>query len=120
MHFQLQLWSPFFRGKAKVVIGRTAKIHGATVGNEMSVNTWAAFVGSDDRAVVDGDFATQANELQPVLKAMREEGINMVAIHQHMTREAPRYIFLHYCGEGKAIDLANAVKKALAAQLAVK
>ena len=107
-------------GMAKVVIGRTAKMHGMTIGNEMGVNTWAAFAGSDEQAVVDGDFAMREAELQTVLKTMRGEGINIVAIHQHMTFENPRILFLHYWGKGKAVDLAKAVKKALVAQQAVK
>ena len=107
-------------GMAKVVIGRTAKMHGMTVGNEMGVNTWAAFAGSDEQAVVDGDFAMREAELQTVLKTMRGEGINIVAIHQHMTFENPRILFLHYWGKGKAVDLAKAVKKALVAQQSVK
>jgi hypothetical protein len=107
-------------GMVKVTIGRPAKMHGTTVGNEMGVNTWAAFAGSDEQAVVDGDFAMHEDELQTVLKTMRGEGINIVAIHQHMTHERPRYLFLHYWGKGKAVDLAKAVKKALDAQLAVK
>ena len=105
-------------GMVKVSLGRPAKMHGTTVGNEMGVNTWAAFAGDDEHAVVDGDFAMHENELQPVLKAMRGDGINIVAIHQHMTHEQPRYIFLHYWGKGKAADLAKGVKKALDAQKA--
>ena len=107
-------------GMAKVVIGRTAQMHGVTVGNEMGVNTWAAFAGSDEQAVVDGDFAMREDELQTVLKTMRGNGINIVAIHQHMTHENPRILFLHYWGKGSAVDLAKAVKKALQAQQAVK
>jgi hypothetical protein len=103
-------------GMVKVVIGGTARMHGVTVGNAMGVNTWAAFAGSDEQAVVDGDFAMREDELQAVLKAMRGEGINIVAIHQHMTHENPRILFLHYWGKGKAVDLARAVKHALAAQ----
>ena len=103
-------------GMVKVIIGRSARMHGVAVGNAMGVNTWAAFAGSDEQAVVDGDFAMREDELQPVLKAMRGEGINIVAIHQHMTHENPRILFLHYWGKGKAVDLARAVKKALAAQ----
>jgi hypothetical protein len=79
----------------------------------MGVNTWAAFAGSDDNAVVDGDFAVAEGELQPVLKALRGGGINIVAIHSHMTGESPRILFLHYWGRGHAADLANVVKKAL-------
>jgi len=107
-------------GMVKVTIGRTARMHGVSVGNDMGINTWAAFAGSDEHAVVDGDFAMLEDELQTVLKTMRGEGINIVAIHQHMTHENPRYMFLHYWGKGKAVDLALAVKKALDAQKAAK
>ena len=103
-------------GMVKVVIGRKTTMHGVDVGNEMGVNTWAAFAGSDQQAVVDGDFAMRENELQTVLKTMRAGGINIVAIHQHMTEETPRTMFLHYWGKGKAVDLAKAVKKAVDTQ----
>ena len=103
-------------GMVKVVVGRKATMHGVEIGNEMGVNTWAAFAGSDQQAVVDGDFAMLESELQTVLKTLRGEGIQIVAIHQHMTNETPRYVFLHYWGKGKAVDLARAVKKALNTQ----
>jgi hypothetical protein len=44
-------------GMVKFTIGRPAKMHGTNIDNTMGVNTWAAFAGSDDNAVVDGDFA---------------------------------------------------------------
>jgi hypothetical protein len=106
-------------GMFKFVAGMATSMHGVTVGNEMGVNTWAAFAGSDDEAVVDGDFAMRDNELQAVLKSMRASGINIVAIHQHMTGETPRILFLHYWGKGKATDLAKGVKAALDAQHAI-
>ena len=71
-------------------------------------------------AVVDGDFAMTENELQPVLKAMRTEGINIVAIHQHMSHEEPRYLFLHYWGKGKAAALAESLKKVLSIQASIR
>src|SRR6266516_785316 len=103
-------------GVYKVTIGRTTKMDGHEVGNTMGVNTWAAFVGSDDTAAVDGDFAMLEAELQPVLKALRGAGINIVAIHQHMTMEAPRVVFLHYWGIGPTRVLATGLKAALATQ----
>ncbi len=103
-------------GMFKVVIGRTAKMMDTEVGKEMGVNTWAAFAGADDNAVVDGDFAVLEDELQPVLKSLRHDRINIVAIHSHMTHENPRILFLHYWGRGKAGDLAKALKAALATQ----
>jgi hypothetical protein len=103
-------------GVFKITIGRTTKMDGYDVGNAMGVNTWAAFVGSDDQAVVDGDFAMSESELQPVLKALRRAGINVVAIHQHMTMESPRVIFLHYWGTGPTSALARGLKAALDSQ----
>lgn len=103
-------------GMFKVVIGRTAAMHDTSIGNEMGVNTWAAFAGTDDQAVVDGDFAMTESELQTVLKVMRHQGINVVAIHQHMSMEQPRILFLHYWGLGKAEGLAQSLKSVLQTQ----
>jgi hypothetical protein len=100
-------------GMFKAVFGRKVKMSGCEVGGEMGVNTWAAFAGDDDNAVVDGDFVVQASELQAALKSLRKSGINIVAIHSHMADEDPRMIFFHYWGRGKASDLATAVKAAM-------
>lgn len=101
------------QGVYKVTIGRTTRMAGVEVGNAMGVNTWAAFAGSDDHAIVDGDFAMLESELQPVLKALRGAGIDIVAIHQHMTGEQPRILFLHYWGVGPAQDLARGLRAAI-------
>jgi hypothetical protein len=101
-------------GMFKATIGRqTNAACGCPAGKAMGVNTWAAFAGTDDVAVVDGDFAVTEDELQPVLKALRGGKIDIVAIHHHMSGESPRILFLHYWGRGKAADLASTVKKAL-------
>jgi hypothetical protein len=85
------------------------------IDNTMGVNTWAAFAGSDDNAVVDGDFAVTEDELQAALKALRAGGINIVAIHSHMTHEQPRILFFHYWGKGSAKKLAEAIQGAILA-----
>ena len=104
-------------GMFKFVVGRKAKMPcGCDATKEMGVNTWAAFAGTDDNAVVDGDFAVLEDELQTVLKSLRAAGVNIVAIHSHMTHEEPRILFLHYWGRGQAEDLAKAVKSALDTQ----
>lgn len=108
-------------GMAKFVFGRPAKMAcGCEVDKEMGVNTWAAFAGTDDNALVDGDFVATEDELQTVLRSLRASGINIVAIHHHMTGETPRYLFLHYWGKGAAASLAASLKQALEAQKAVK
>jgi hypothetical protein len=100
-------------GVYKLAIGRETKMAGHLMGNAMGVNTWAAFAGSDERAVVDGDFAMLEGEMQGVLKVLRHAGINIVAIHQHMTGESPRVMFLHYWGLGRTVDLAAGLGAAL-------
>ena len=103
----------FQNGVYRVVVGRDTTLHGHAMGDAMGMNTWAAFAGADDNALVDGDFVVFENELQPVLKSLRKSRINIVAIHHHMVGETPRTIFLHYWGRGSATALAEGVKAAL-------
>jgi hypothetical protein len=102
-------------GMVKFAIGHPATMHGVKIDNAMGVNTWMAFAGSDDNAMVDGDFAVTEDELQSALKAIRVGGINIVAIHSHMTDERPRILFFHYWGRGPAKKLAEAIQGALLA-----
>jgi len=100
----------------KVTIGRgdlklTEK--GAEINARMGLNTWAAFVGSDQNAAVAGDVAMLENEVTPVLKALRKNGLDVVAIHHHMIDSRPVIIFLHYWGKGTAEKLATGFKAAL-------
>jgi len=99
-------------GMVKFTFGRPATMDGTNIAKEMGVNTWAAFAGTDDNAVVDGDFAVTEDELKAVLKSLVKQKIYIVAIHQHMTHEQPRMIFFHYWGRGRANDLAEMVKGA--------
>ena len=104
-------------GMYKIVFGREVTMPcDCVAGKEMGINTWAAFRGSDEHAIVDGDFACIHGELQSVLKTLRAHHINVVAIHNHMEAEAPRIIFLHYWATGRADELAKAIKSALDAR----
>ncbi len=100
-------------GVYKLVVGRKGRMGGADIGGAMGVNTWAAFAGGPDRAVVDGDVVMLESELRAVLVELRRAGILVVAIHNHMSGEEPRFVFLHYWGVGKAEELARGVKAAL-------
>ena len=79
----------------------------------MGLNTWAAFAGTDADAMVAGDVAMLDSEVNPVLKALRSSGINVVAIHHHMTGTSPTVFFLHYYGTGPASKLAQGVRAAV-------
>jgi hypothetical protein len=86
---------------------------GAPINARMGLNTWAAFIGTNDNAAVAGDVAMLADEVTPVLRALRQNGIAVVAIHHHMTGTSPTIYFLHYWGTGPSDKLATAFKTAL-------
>ncbi len=100
----------------KITVGRDdLKLEemGATINARMGLNTWAAFVGSDDNAAVAGDVAMLEEEVTPVLKTLRSHGLQVVAIHHHMIESRPVVIFLHYWGKGPAEKLATGFRAAL-------
>ncbi|MDI1475916.1 DUF1259 domain-containing protein [Polyangium sp. y55x31] len=106
-------------GVAKVTIGRDWTMHGVRVGGSMGLTTWAAFSGSDALAAIDGDFMMTAEEMQPVLRAMRRAGFHVVAIHNHMVGEQPSSYFTHFWAKGPVAELARGFRTVLDAQAAV-
>ncbi len=104
------------KGVYKYTIGRPdVKLtdHGMPVSTFLGFNTWAAFQGTPERAAVAGDFTMLENEVAPVIKALVENGIEVVAVHNHMVHEQPRIFFLHYWGVGNAEQLAKGLKAAI-------
>ena len=100
----------------KITLGRDdleVKEMGATINARMGLNTWAAFVGTDDDAAVAGDVAMLETEVTSTLKALRAHGLDVVAIHHHMINSKPVIIFLHYWGRGPADKLATGFKAAV-------
>jgi len=100
----------------KITVGRDdlgMKEHGAAINARMGLNTWAAFVGTQEDAAIAGDVAMLENEVTPVLKALRKNDIDVVAIHNHMIEDRPVVIFLHYWGRGPADKLAGAFRTVL-------
>jgi len=100
----------------KITVGRDdlkLKEMGANINSRMGLNTWAAFFGSDANAEIAGDVAMLSNEVTPVLKALRSNGLNVVAVHHHMTGTQPTIYFLHYWGTGPAEKLATGFRAAL-------
>jgi hypothetical protein len=106
-------WS---KGVYKYTLGRpdvTLMEHGVKVSTYLGFNTWAAWQGTPDHAAVAGDFTMLESEVAPVIKALVENGIEVVAVHNHMVNEQPRIFFLHYWGVGEASKLAQGLKAAL-------
>ena len=100
----------------KITVGRddlTIAEIGAVINARMGLNSWAAFAGTNDTAAIGGDIAMLAGEVTPVLKALRQNGLQVVAIHHHMTGTSPTIYFLHYWGTGPAAKLAAGFRAAL-------
>jgi hypothetical protein len=104
------------KGVYKYTIGRpdvALTEHGIPVSSFMGFNTWAAWQGTQEKAAVAGDFTMLENEVEPVIRALVQSGIEVVAVHNHMVHEEPRIFFLHYWGVGPAEQLAKGFKNAL-------
>ena len=85
-------------GSPKITLGTTGRMHDQSIGASMGLTTWAAFSGSDQLAAMDGDFIMRADEVQPVLRALRKAGIHIVALHNHMIGTEPDFYFTHFWG----------------------
>jgi hypothetical protein len=100
----------------KYTIGRsdlTVVAMNAEMTSSIGLNTWAAFTGSMDNAYIAGDVAMLYHEVNHVVRALRANNIEVVAVHNHMLGDDPHMIFLHYLGAGPALELAKGFRQAL-------
>jgi hypothetical protein len=65
------------------------------------------------RAAITGDFVLSAEEVNPVIKVLKQNGIEVTAIHSHMLAEQPRMIFLHFWANDDAVKLARGLRAAI-------
>ena len=65
------------------------------------------------RAAISGDFVLLANEVNPVIRALRDNGIEVTALHSHMLNEQPRLFFMHFWANNDALKLARGLRAAL-------
>ena len=105
--------APVMKGVAKVTVGRNGEMHGIPIGASMGLTTWAALSGSDAAAAIDGDVIMTADEVQPVLHALRKAQLHVVALHSHMIGETPPYYFTHFWGTGTVDALAKGFRQVL-------
>lgn len=100
----------------KYTIGRddlTIMAMGAEMTASIGLNSWASFAGNKDQAHIAGDIAMLQSEVNPVIKVLRQNGLEVVAVHNHMLGDDPHMIFLHYYGRGSATSLAQGFRAAL-------
>ena len=100
-------------GVFRVSLGRGTQLNGEDVGEAEGINSWAAFAGTPEHAVANGDIATLESELRPLLQTLIRAHIHVVSIHTHLTREVPKLVFVHFWGTGPVKELAAGVKTAI-------
>ena len=89
-------------------------VNGVAIKPGLALGSWAAFSGTDDKAMAMGDLVLLQDEVNPVMKKLREAGFEISAVHNHLLDENPRVMYMHYMGEGNAKQLATSLHDALA------
>jgi hypothetical protein len=80
----------------------------------MGVGTAMNFQPTGERkAAITGDFVLLSSEVNPVIKALRQNGIQVTAIHSHMLEEQPRLFFMHFWANDDSLKLAKGLRAAL-------
>ncbi|MGH9517370.1 MAG: DUF1259 domain-containing protein [Terriglobales bacterium] len=103
-------------GVYQVVAPRSEKISdaGMPIPGSMGVGTAMNFQSTGGRkAAITGDFVLLGSEVNPVIKALRQNGIQVTAIHSHMLDEQPRLFFMHFWANDDSLKLAKGLRAAL-------
>jgi len=90
------------------------RAHGIDVPASMGISTAINFQPTGNgHAAITGDFVLLGTEVNPVISALRDNGIQVTALHSHMLSEEPRLFFMHFWANDDAVKLATGVKAAL-------
>ena len=103
-------------GVYQVSVPRAEQVteNGMPIPNSMGIATGLNFQPTGNgKAAITGDFVLTANEVNPVIKALRENGIMVTAIHSHMLDEQPRLFFMHFWANDDAVKLAKGLRAAI-------
>jgi hypothetical protein len=88
-------------------------VKGVAIKPGLALGSWAAFLGTDDNAMVMGDLVLLEEELNPVMAKLRSSGFEISAVHNHLMEETPKVLYMHYMGHGPATQLATSLRAAL-------
>src|SRR6202521_2245779 len=100
----------------KVSFPRTdlhVSVHGLAIKPGLALGSWAAFLGTDDNAMMMGDLVLLEGEVNPVIAKLRSSAFEVSAVHNHLQEETPRVTYVHYTGHGPAAQLATSLRAAL-------
>lgn len=91
----------------------TLRIGDVTVAPALALGSWAGFAGEPADATMMGDLVLTADEVPHVLAEMSQEHLDVTAVHNHLVGESPTITYLHYHGQGSALDLAARLDRVL-------
>ena len=86
---------------------------GTMIPGSMGMNTPFNFQLDGKNAAINGDFMLRPSELNPVIKVLQANGIEVASIHNHLLANEPQLVFMHFWANGDAIGLAKGLRAAL-------
>jgi kynureninase len=89
-------------------------LDGVAIKPSLALGSWVAFRDMGGQAMVMGDLVLTHDEVNPVMSALEENGIQITALHNHLLRSSPATMYMHIDGHGDAVKLATAIHAALA------
>jgi Domain of Unknown Function (DUF1259). len=92
----------------------TLRIGDVTVSPALALGAWAGFGGAPADAMMMGDLVLTTAEVKPVLAELSRQRLDVTAIHNHLSGEEPRITYVHFHGQGHAVDLATRLDHVLA------
>jgi hypothetical protein len=112
-------------GRKGVVLGAVHKygiprsdlqvtLDGVEIRPGLALGGWIAFEPMGDREMMMGDLVLTEAEVNPVMSALLENGVEVTGAHNHLLRASPATLYMHVAGRGDPVQLANAVRSALA------
>ena len=90
-------------------------IGGVRVEPALALGSWAGFKMAEGHAMAMGDLVLLASEVNPVIRALQAGGVDVLAVHNHLSGEAPEVVYVHFGGHGQPEAIAKALRSALEA-----
>jgi hypothetical protein len=90
------------------------KVGNVAIKPALSLMAWAGFIKSGNTAYSYGDLVVLEDEINPVISKLEEKGLGVSALHNHLLRETPRIMYIHFEGRGDEVEMAKGIREALA------
>jgi hypothetical protein len=90
------------------------KVNNVAIKPALALIGWAGFIKSGSTAITYGDLVLLEDEINPVISKLEEGGVEVAALHNHLLHEAPRIMYIHFVGSGNEVEMAKAIRDALA------